>query len=81
MISVNHVLGQIQSKSGFKQEACYTQAIQGHMRGFCDGLDGWELFEVGAILEEELRIPINLIPLKPSIRFTKYIERYGKVIL
>ena len=41
MISVSHVLGQIQSKSGFKQEDCHTQTIQGYMRGFCDGLDGW----------------------------------------
>jgi len=40
MISVSHVLGQIQIKSGFKQAACHTQTIQGYMRGFCDGLDG-----------------------------------------
>jgi len=40
MISVSHVLGQIQSKSGFKQAACHTQTIQGYMRGFCDGIDG-----------------------------------------
>ena len=40
MISVSHVLGQIQIKSGFKQEDCHTQTIQGYMRGFCDGLDG-----------------------------------------
>jgi predicted nucleotidyltransferase len=47
----------------------------------CDGVRGWKLFELGARLEEELRIPLDLIPLNPPTRFTRLIERQGKVLL
>ncbi|MBM4140359.1 MAG: DNA polymerase III subunit beta [Nitrospira sp.] len=47
----------------------------------CDGVQGWKLFELAAKLEEELHIPLDLIPLSPSNRFTKYIESKGKVLL
>ena len=47
----------------------------------CDGIEGWHLFEAGAQLEEELRVPIDLVPLSPSTQFTRYIEKYGKVLL
>ncbi len=47
----------------------------------CDGVDGWKLYELGARLEEELRLPLDLIPLNPPTRFTRLIERRGKVLL
>ncbi|MGA9538358.1 MAG: hypothetical protein WBR24_20840 [Desulfobacterales bacterium] len=47
----------------------------------CDGVSGWKLFELGARLEEELKIPLDLIPLSPPNRFTRIIERRGTVLL
>jgi predicted nucleotidyltransferase len=47
----------------------------------CDGVSGWKIFELAALLEEELRMPLDLIPLTPPSRFTKYIESKGKVLL
>lgn len=47
----------------------------------CEGVEGWKLFELGAKLEEELNIPIDLVPLTPPSRFTQMIEQYGRVLL
>jgi len=47
----------------------------------CDGVPGWKIFELAARLEEELRMPLDLISLTPPSRFTKYIESKGKVLL
>ena len=47
----------------------------------CDGVTGWSLYELGARLEEELRIPLDLVPLSPPTRFTRLIERRGTVLL
>ena len=47
----------------------------------CDGVTGWKLYELGAQLEEELQVPLDLVPLTPSTRFTRLIERQGKVLL
>lgn len=47
----------------------------------CDGVAGWKFYELGARLEEELRIPLDLVPLSPPTRFTRLIERRGKVLL
>jgi predicted nucleotidyltransferase len=47
----------------------------------CDGVVGWRLYELGARLEEELAIPLDLVPLTPSTPFTRLIERRGKVLL
>ena len=47
----------------------------------CDGVAGWKFYELGARIEEELRIPLDLVPLSPPNRFTRLIERRGKVLL
>jgi len=47
----------------------------------CDGVAGWKLYELGARLEEELRMPLDLIPLSPPSQFTRLIEARGKVLL
>jgi predicted nucleotidyltransferase len=47
----------------------------------CDGVPGWKLYELGARLEEELRVPLDLVPLTPPTRFTQMIEQRGKVLL
>lgn len=46
----------------------------------CDGIIGWKLYELGARLEEELNVPLDLVPLSPPSRFTDVIERRGKVL-
>jgi predicted nucleotidyltransferase len=47
----------------------------------CDGVAGWKLFELGARLEEELKMPLDLIPLSPPNRYTRIIECRGTVLL
>ena len=47
----------------------------------CDGVSGWKFYELGARLEEELKIPLDLISLNPPTRFTRLIERKGKVLV
>lgn len=47
----------------------------------CDGIEGWKLYEFGARLEEELRLPLDLIPLTPTTKFTRLIEAKGTVLL
>jgi len=47
----------------------------------CDGVSGWKLYELGARLEEELKIPLDLISLNPPTHFTRLIERKGKVLV
>lgn len=47
----------------------------------CDGVPGWKLYELGARLEEELRIPLDLVPLSPPTRLTRLIEMKGQVLL
>jgi len=46
----------------------------------CDGVAGWQLYELGARLEEELQVPLDFVPLTPSTRLTQLIERRGKVL-
>ena len=47
----------------------------------CDGIPGWRLFELAAKIEDELDIPLDMIPLTPASRFTQNIEKRGKVLL
>lgn len=46
----------------------------------CEGVEGWRLFEMGARMEEELSVNVDLIPLVPEERFSQYIARKGEVI-
>lgn len=47
----------------------------------CDGVPGWKLYELAARLEQELHAPLDIVPLNPPTRFTRLIERRGKVLL
>ena len=47
----------------------------------CAGVNGWKLFELAGKLEEELGVPLDVVPLDPSTRFTKHIENRGRVLL
>lgn len=47
----------------------------------CDGVSGWKLYELAARLEEEINAPLDLVPLTPSTRFTRMIERRGKLLI
>lgn len=46
-----------------------------------DGVPGWKLFELGARLEEELKVPLDIVSLNPPNRFTRYIESKGQQLL
>ena len=46
----------------------------------CDGVPGWKLYALGSRLEEELRTPLDIVSLSPPTRFTRLIERKGKVL-
>jgi predicted nucleotidyltransferase len=47
----------------------------------CDGVSGWRFYELGARLEEELRMPLDLVALSPPTRFTQLIEQRGMVLI
>ena len=47
----------------------------------CDGVSGWRFYELGARLEEELRVPLDLVPLSPQTGFTRIVEQRGKALL
>lgn len=47
----------------------------------CAGVPGWKLYELAARLEDELHVPLDLVPLTPPTRFTKRIEERGKVLM
>ncbi len=46
----------------------------------CDGIRGWKLYEFAGQIENELRIPIDIVPLSPPNEFTRLIETKGKVL-
>jgi predicted nucleotidyltransferase len=47
----------------------------------CDGVPGWKLYELAARLEEEINVPLDLVPLSPPNRFTQMIERRGRRLI
>lgn len=61
--------------------AAGTPVEAGDLDLACDGVSGWKFYELGARLEEELKMPLDLISLYPPTRFTRLIERKGKVLV
>jgi predicted nucleotidyltransferase len=47
----------------------------------CDGVPGWKLYEMAARIEEELNIPLDIVPLTPATRFTRVVEKKGRVLI
>lgn len=47
----------------------------------CDGVSGWKLYELAARLENEVNMPLDLVPLTLSTRFTQMVERNGRRLL
>jgi len=45
----------------------------------CEGINSWKFFELGARLEEELNVPVDIFPLDDS-EFSQHIKRIGKVL-
>ncbi len=45
----------------------------------CD-IPGWEIWGFAAKIEEELRVPIDVVPLAPPNRFIELVEKRGKVL-
>jgi predicted nucleotidyltransferase len=45
----------------------------------CEGVQGWDLFRLGAALEEALSRPVDLVPLRDD-RFSRYVASRGQVI-
>jgi len=46
-----------------------------------EGVTGWKLYELGARLEEELGVSLDIVSLSPPTRFTRLIESKGRVLL
>jgi len=47
----------------------------------CDGIPGWKIYELSARLENELGIPVDILPISSKTRFIDYIIKKGKVLL
>jgi predicted nucleotidyltransferase len=47
----------------------------------CDGVSGWKLYELAAKIEDELDVPLDIIPLRPATRLTMKIENEGKILI
>ena len=47
----------------------------------CDGVPGWKLYELAARIENEIQVPLDLIPLSPPSRFTELVERKGRRLI
>lgn len=45
-----------------------------------DGIDGWKIFGYAGKLENIIGILVDIIPLDQNDRFTKKIERIGRVL-
>jgi len=46
----------------------------------CEGVEGWDIFRLGARLEEALGIPVDLVALDPEDPFSQHIASRGRVI-
>ncbi len=46
----------------------------------CEGVEGWDVFRLGARLEEELGVEVDLVPLSPDDKFSQHVARRGRVI-
>ena len=46
----------------------------------CEGVEGWDIFRLGAQLEESLGTRVDLIPLRADDRFSRYVTAKGRVI-
>jgi predicted nucleotidyltransferase len=46
----------------------------------CEGIAGWDLFRLGAKLEEELHTQVDVIALQPDDRLSRYIAKTGRVL-
>ncbi len=47
----------------------------------CDGIPGWKLYEFAAKVENELKVSLDIVPLSPPTRFTRSIEKKGRVLI
>jgi predicted nucleotidyltransferase len=47
----------------------------------CRGVRGWDIFALGAALEDRLRVPVDLVPLDTPTRFGRWIEVHGRRLL
>lgn len=47
----------------------------------CEGVPGWKLYELAAKIEDELNVPLDIIPLYPATRLTMKIESEGKRLI
>lgn len=46
----------------------------------CEGVEGWDVLRLGARLEEELGVNVDLVPMSPDDRFSQHVARRGRVI-
>jgi len=41
---------------------------------------GWDIIRLAAILEDELKINVDVVPIEPNNKFIAHILNYGKVL-
>ncbi len=46
----------------------------------CEGVEGWDVLRLGARLEEELLMPVDLVPFDPDDPFCRYVAARGRVL-
>jgi predicted nucleotidyltransferase len=46
----------------------------------CDGVEGLDFFRMGAEMEERTQAVIDLVPMAPATRFTRYVLDRGKIL-
>lgn len=47
----------------------------------CRGIKGWKIFGFGAVLEDRLDMPVDVVPLDEPNAFTRLIEARGRRLL
>ena len=45
-----------------------------------EGVKGWDIIRLAAILEDELKINVDVVPIEPNNKFIAHILNYGKVL-
>ena len=46
----------------------------------CEGVEGWDVLRLGARLEEELGVNVDLVPVYPDDPFSQHVAQRGRVI-
>lgn len=45
-----------------------------------EGIKGWKVIELAALLENELRMNVDVVEIKPDNKFIDHVLSYGKIL-